>query len=317
MILTDYFYPQHDATWDMAVQCGVSHGVIRLPETPDFDLTDSRHWESLCSRFRSAGITPLVVEPLPNALHNHIKAGDEQRDASIDAFLKMLPIMRAQGLETVCFNFMAHIGWLRTAADITERGGAKVTGFRMADFIPTEEAITAEQLWDNYEYFLKAALPEAEKQGIRLALHPDDPPLPSLGRVERIMTSLENIQKAISLVPSPNLGVTYCQATYHMMGEDVFSAARALGEKIFFIHFRNCRGHVLDFQETFHDNGEIDMAAMIALYRELGLNVPIRVDHVPQMAGEHGGVAGYTALGRLYAIGYLRGLLEMHQWQTK
>lgn len=317
MILTDYFYPDHNITWDMAVQCGVHHGVIRLPEAPDFDLTDPGHWESLCSRFRSAGIQPLVVEPLPNALHDHIKAGDEHRDASIEAFLKMLPIMRSQGLKTVCFNFMAHIGWLRTSADIIERGGAKVTGFRMSDFTPTGRTITAAQLWDNYEYFLKAVMPEAEKQNIRLALHPDDPPLPCLGGVERIMISLENIQKALSLAPSPNLGVTYCQATYHMMGEDVFHAARALREKIFFVHFRNCRGNVLDFQETFHDNGEIDMAAMIALYRELGLNVPIRVDHVPQMAGENSGVAGYTALGRLYAIGYLKGLLEMHQCLTK
>lgn len=317
MILTDYFYPDHNLTWDMAVQCGVRHGVIRLPETPDFDLTDGSHWESLCGRFRSAGIRPLVVEPLPNALHDHIKAGDSLRDESIEAFLKMLPIMRRQGLDTVCFNFMAHIGWLRTATDISERGGAKVTGFRMADFTPTDKAITADQLWDNYAYFLKAAVPEAEKHGIKLALHPDDPPLPRLGSVARIMVSLENIRKAISLFPSDNLGVTYCQATYHMMGEDVYAAARTLADKIFFVHFRNCRGNVLDFHETFHDNGEIDMAAMIALYRELGLNVPIRVDHVPQMAGESGGVAGYTALGRLYAIGYLKGLLEMHGCLTR
>ena len=317
MILTDYFYPNHDATWDMAVQCGVTNGVIRLPETEDFDLTDGSHWQSLCDRFRSAGIRPLVVEPLPNALHDHIKAGDSKRDQSIEAFIRMLPIMRQQGLETVCFNFMAHIGWLRTASDIPERGGAKVTGFRMADFTPTDKAITSEALWDNYEYFLKAVVPEAERYGIRLALHPDDPPLAKLGNVERIMISLENIQKAIALVPSPMLGVTYCQATYRMMGENVEAAARALGEKIFFIHFRNCRGTVLDFQETFHDNGEIDMARMIALYRDLGLDVPIRVDHVPQMAGETGGVAGYTALGRLYAIGYLKGLLEMHHCLTQ
>ena len=317
MILTDYFYPDRDATWDMALQCGVEHGVIRLPETPDFDLTDPGHWDSLCGRFRSAGIRPLVVEPLPNALHDHIKAGDGKRDESIEAFLKMLPIMRSQGIGTVCFNFMAHIGWLRTGTDIPERGGAKVTGFRLADFTPTNAAITEAQLWDNYAYFLKAVLPEAEKHGIQLALHPDDPPMSPLGGVHRIMTSLENIQKAISLVPSPMLGVTYCQATYHMMGEDVEAAARALGDKIFFIHFRNCRGTIENFHETFHDNGEIDMARMIALYRDLGLNVPIRVDHVPQLVGEADGVAGYTALGRLYAIGYLKGLLEMHQCLTR
>lgn len=310
MILTDYFYPNRDLTWDLALQCGVNHGVIRLPETDDFDVTDPGHWDTLCSRFRSAGIRPLVVEPLPNQLHDHIKAGDDQRDASIDAFLKMLPIMAQQGLETVCFNFMAHVGWTRTTADIPERGGALVTGFRLADYTPSGKAITEQQLWDNYTYFLKAVLPEAEKHNIKLALHPDDPPLPKLGDVSRIMISLENIQKAMALVPSPMLGVTYCQATYHMMGEDVFRAAEALADKIFFIHFRNCRGSVTDFRETFHDNGELDMAALIRHYHNLGLNVPIRVDHVPMLAGENGGVAGYTALGRLYAIGYLKGLLE-------
>lgn len=313
MILTDYFYPNRDLSWDLAVQCGVKHGVIRLPETQDFDLTDKSHWAALCDRFRSCGIQPLVVEPLPNQLHDHIKAGDAQRDAAIDGFLKMLPIMASEGIETVCFNFMAHVGWTRTASDLPQRGDARVTGFRLADYRPTDRVITSAQLWDNYEYFLRAALPEAEKHGIRLALHPDDPPLAKLGNVERIMISLENIQKAMAIVPSPMLGVTFCQATYHMMGEDVFQAARALGDKIFFIHFRNCQGNVTDFQETFHDNGELDMAKLIALYRELGLNVPIRVDHVPQMAGEQTGVAGYTALGRLYAIGYLKGLLQMHE----
>ena len=95
-----------------------------------------------------------------------------------------------------------------------------------------------------------------------------------------------------------------------MMGEDVVETAKKFGDKIFFVHFRNCKGTVTNFRETFHDNGELDMARMIRTYKELGLNVPIRVDHVPVMAGEQGGVAGYTALGRLYAIGYLKGLLE-------
>jgi mannonate dehydratase len=312
MILTDYFCSEKDITWEYAVQCGVRHGVIRLPETQDFDLADASCWRSLCGRFRKNGITPLVIEPLPNQLHDHIKSGDELRDQSIETFCKMLPLMREQGIGTVCFNFMAKIGWTRTRSDIRERGGAKVTGFRMADFVPGPEAIETEVLWENYRYFLKAVLPEAERWGIRLALHPDDPPITTLGNVHRIMVSLDHIQKAMEVVPSPMLGVTFCQATYHMMGEDVEQAARLLADKIFFIHFRNCRGTPWDFWETFHDNGELDMARLIALYAELGLDVPVRVDHVPQLAGETEGTAGYTALGRLYAIGYLKGLLEMY-----
>ena len=314
MILTDYFYPHRDLTWELAVQCGVRHGVIRLPESEDFDPASPAHWEGLCRRFRESGIQPLVLEPLPNRLHDHIKAGDALRDRSIETFCRMLPLMRRQEIGTVCFNFMAHIGWLRTGDRFPERGGARVTGFRLEDFVPTGAAITSEQLWDNDAYFLRAVLPEAERHGVRLALHPDDPPLPALGGVHRVMTSLDSIRRAMELVPSPMLGVTFCQATFHMMGEDLERAAQLLADKIFFIHFRNCRGSVADFRETFHDNGEIDMARMIALYRELGLDVPIRVDHVPQLSCESGGTAGYTALGRLFAIGYLKGLLEMHGW---
>ena len=81
-------------------------------------------------------------------------------------------------------------------------------------------------------------------------------------------------------------------------------------EKIFFVHFRNAVGNKLCFRETFHDNGQLDMAALIKCYKENGIDVPIRVDHVPLMVGETTTVAGYSALGRLYAIGYLKGLLE-------
>ena len=181
----------------------------------------------------------------------------------------------------------------------------------MEEYVPTRNAITEEKVWENYTYFLKAVIPYAEKYGIRLALHPDDPPVNRLGNVSRIFTSYENIRHAIrDITPSDYLGLTYCQATFYMMGEDVYETARLFADKIFFIHFRNAIGNKNRFRETFHDNGALDMKKLLRLYKECGIDVPIRVDHVPQMAGEQGTMAGYTALGRLYAIGYLRGLLE-------
>ena len=189
MILADYFRSTHDMTWDIALQCGVHHGVIRLPEDKDFDLTNASHWKTLHKRFTDFGITPIVIEPMPNAVHDHIKTGDELRDASIEKVIKMFPIMRSLGIEQICFNFMAHIGWLRTKSDIVDRGGALVTGFKMQDFKPISAKITEAELWSNYEYFLKAVIPEAEKYEIKLALHPDDPPVPKLGEVSRIMIS--------------------------------------------------------------------------------------------------------------------------------
>ncbi len=310
MILTDYFRSERDLTWDFAKQCGVGHGVIRLPEYDGFDLTDISHWRSLYKKFTDFGIKPIVVEPLPNELHDHIKTGDAMRDESIEKFIKMLEYMNELDIRCVCFNFMAHIGWLRTSDSISERGGALVTGFKLDDFKPTDKIITKDELWQNYEYFIKAVIPYAEKYDVKLALHPDDPPIDSLGGVSRIMTSYENIDRAVNTVKSDKLGVTMCQATYHMMGEALYDVIPKLSDKIFFIHFRNTAGHKYDFRETFHDNGEIDMADILRLYKKCGIDVPIRVDHVPLMAGEKQDTAGYTVLGRLYAIGYLKGLLE-------
>lgn len=311
MILSDYFRSERDATWDFALQSGVKHGVIRLPETKDFDLTNPAHWQSVYQKFTDFGITPVAIEPMPNSVHDHIKAGDEKRDESIEQVIAMFPIMRQLNIDTICFNWMAHIGWLRTSSDYPERGGAKVTAFRMEDFSPTGARITAEELWNNYTYFVKAVVPEAEKYGIKLGLHPDDPPVPRLGDVERIMISRENIRRAVyGIVKSPSLGITMCQANYYIMGEDLEDTIAEFADRIFMVHFRNTTGVPTQFRETFHDNGDIDMAKLMKVYVKYGVNVPIRVDHVPTMAGEISTLPGYDAMGRLFAIGYLKGILD-------
>ena len=311
MLIADYFRSDHDITWDFAKQCGVNHGVIRLPETDDFDLTNKSHWDTVYKKFNDYGIKPVVIEPMPNCVHDHIKAGDGLRDESIAKVIKMFPIMRELDIDTICFNWMAHIGWLRTKSDIEERGGALVTGFDINDFNATDKSISEEELWYNYEYFLKSVIPEAEKYNIKLALHPDDPPLAKLGNVSRIMISADNIKKAVyDVVPSDVLGITLCQATFHMMGEDLYKVVPQLKEKIFFIHFRNAVGNKNCFRETFHDNGDLDMQSLIKLYNECRIDVPIRVDHVPTLKGEDTELAGYAAMGRLFAIGYLKGIIE-------
>lgn len=311
MILTDYFKSVHDATWDFAVQSGVTKGVIRLPEDGKFDYADGSHWDSVIKGFTDFGITPVAIEPMPDELHEHIKRGDAFRDQSIERVISMFPHMQAHGIHTICFNFMAHIGWLRTNSAFPERGGAKVTEFNIKDFKPTSAKITADELWSNYEYFVKAVVPYAEKYNIKLGLHPDDPPLPRLGDVERIMISKENIKKAVyGFVNSECLGITMCQANYFIMGEDLERTIEEFADRIFMVHFRNTTGKPEHFRETFHDNGDIDMAKVMRAYVKNGVNVPIRVDHVPTMAGERSTLAGYDAMGRLFAIGYLKGILD-------
>lgn len=311
MILTDYYRSIPDATWEIGQQLGVRHGVIRLPEDQEFDPSCREHWLPVYKRFSDYGIKPVIIEPMPNSLHDHIKAGDRKRDESIEKVLKMFPIMDELDIRTICFNWMAYVGWTRTRNDIPERGGAKVTGFDANAYLPGEAAVSSERLWTNYEYFIRAVLPEAEKHGIQLALHPDDPPLAELGSVTRIMISYENIRHAVyDIMKSSNLGVTFCQACYYIMGENLYDIIPKLADKIMFIHFRNVTGTRTCFRETFHDNGDLDMPKIMKCYYDCGIDVPIRVDHVPTMAGETIVNQGYDALGRLYAIGYLKGILE-------
>ena len=311
MILTDYLRSTPDAAWDIAKQSGVRHGVIRLPEDENFDLTNREHWATVHKRFTDFGFTPLVIEPMPNEVHDHIKAGDELRDESIEKVIKMFPIMRELGIDTICFNWMAHIGWLRTSSSYVERGGALVTEFNMEDFKDTGKKITANELWANYEYFINAVIGEAEKYEIKLALHPDDPPVPRLGDVERIMISRKNIERAVyGIKESDSLGITMCQANYYIMGENLDDVIESFAKKIHLVHFRNTTGEPSHFRETFHDNGEIDMAKIMRTYVRCGVDVPIRVDHVPTMKGENSSLAGYDAIGRYFAIGYLKGIMD-------
>ena len=314
MLLTDYFRSKKDATWDYAIQSGVKHGVIRLPEDDDFDLTNKSHWKTVYDRFTNFGITPVIIEPMPNCVHDHIKAGDSLRDESIEKVIKMLPIMKDLHIDKICFNFMAHVGWTRTSNKVPERGGAFVTEFNLDDYTPCDKAITQKELWNNYEYFIKAVIPHCEKNGIILALHPDDPPLERLGNVERIFTNRENIKKALySIVNSDYLGLTMCQANFFIMGENLTEVIEEFAKKIQFVHFRNTTGNPTHFRETFHDNGDIDMVDIMRTYVRNGIDVPIRVDHVPTMAGEDSKFAGYDSMGRLFAIGYLKGILQACQ----
>lgn len=313
MILADYFLSVPSLQWQQAKQVGVNHGVVRLPEDRDFDMTDPSHIRAVARRFQEAGIRPLVVEPMPNSVHDHIKRGDSRRDESIDKVLKMIPLLAQNGWETICTNFMAEVGWYRTTGTYPERGGALVTGFDLKEArIDPELSIDEDTLWDNLAYFLKAVLPTCEKYGIKLALHPDDPPLKRLGNVSRILVSRDNIQKALDLAPSDCLGITMCQANFVAMGENVYQCIEHFGRqgKIFFVHFRDIAGTGERFHETFHDNGQTDMARAIRCYRDVGFDGPVRIDHVPTMAGEANDCPGYETVGRLYAIGYLRGLAE-------
>ena len=223
--------------------------------------------------------------------------------------------MGALDIPVLCYNFMPQSGWYRTSFAKKGRGGALVTAFdsKLMQAAPqlTEAGTQTDiQIWDNYKYFMDKVLPVAEACKVKLALHPDDPPVPSLQGVSRIFRNVENFDKALELYPSDYNGITFCQGSFAAMNEDIPSLIRHFGRKIFFVHFRDIRGDADAFEETFHDEGQTDMKACMRAYKEIGFDGVIRTDHAPVMAGESGENPAYEMLGHIFATGYLKGLLE-------
>lgn len=310
------------------------------------------------------------------------------RETTLAHYRELLESMGKLGIKLLCYNFMVGKGWSRTGVR-EGRGGAKATYFSLKELTPKESdgsanaspiqnvgalaktsdkselKISHDQVWANYEYFIKAVMPTAEKCGVRMSLHPDDPCLPSLGGYARIFGSIEAYDRAYALYPSPSNAVTFCQANFKLMftndncsqianSNDAFAtgsfgvsenegstsnpqdpktpnsesnlnpvnpvktladAARHFGKRIAFIHVRDVEGDKTDFTELFHDQGDTDQFALMRTYRELGLDVPLRGDHVPEMAYDRmltpEGTPGYFTLGRLFANGYLKALLQI------
>jgi mannonate dehydratase len=261
------------------------------------------------------GLKLEVIEG-PPSLSEKTKLGLEGRDQEIENFFTLMKNLSKVGIDTICYNWMPVISWARTTTDRPGRGGALVTAFDYENIkdnsLTKYGEVSKESLWKNLEYFLKAAVPQAEKYGIKLAMHPDDPQVDSIRGISRIMTTADAFKRMADIYPSSNNGITMCQGNFSLMGEDIPTVVKYFGERnlIHFVHFRNVRGGKMNFVETFHDEGQIDMYEAMKAYIDIGFKGPLRPDHVPTMAGDSNASPGYSPLGSLYAAGYIRGLIE-------
>jgi mannonate dehydratase len=254
--------------------------------------------------------------------HLGLVHGLPNRDEQAAAIKTLLRNMADNRLEVLCYNWMPDEDWQRTSAVAPARGGAKATAFRLADIGRTARPTVTdadglpsvrtplEKLWEHLHRFLDEIVPVAETCGIRLALHPDDPPLDEFAGQPRIMHTNAALLRATELVPSRANAICYCVGSLHPAGEDVIAGIEALGERIAFVHARNVRGTAADFVETWHDDGDIDMPEVIRALKRIGYTGTVRPDHAPSMAGETNETPGYEMLGRLFAAGYLKGLFD-------
>ncbi len=304
--------------WTLMRQCGVEYAVggIGLRPKPDAGK-DEQPWSqpSLArakAAYEAGGILLAVIESRPPM--DKIKLGLPGRDEQLEVVCELIRSMGALDIPVWCYDWMPILGVLRTSRSIPTRGGAQVSGYdldQMEDSGPTEYGtVTEEQQWECLKAFLEHVVPVAEEANVKLACHPDDPPLTPIRGVARIMSSIENYQKLIDLVPSPVSGIGLCQGNFTMMTDDLPGAIRHFGEqdKIFFVHFRDVRGTPADFQEAFHDDGQTDLVACMRAYRDIGYEGVCRPDHYPKMGDES--FSDDHGLARLFAVGYLKGLRE-------
>ena len=298
--------PHPNSRFKLARQMGVNHAIVTVASELS-KVRREQYLEKLVriqADFTAAGLTIAGVESYPG------------RDEEIQNYCAALEALGRLGIPMVCYNFMAGLGWYRTNVAVPARGGALATEFNLRDAEkqgPTEWGVVSEEkIWQNLEYFLKAVIPVAEKAKVKMALHPDDPPVSPLRGIGRILTSAANYRRVLNLVPSPVNGITFCQANFKLMGEDIEALARewCAQKKIFFVHFRDVDGTREHFVETFHDNGPTDMARMLKAYHESGFDGPMRPDHAPTMEGESNENPGYAILGKVLAFGYMKGIMD-------
>ncbi|HEX5170186.1 MAG TPA: mannonate dehydratase [Cyclobacteriaceae bacterium] len=305
----------------LAKQMGIYGAVHSVRGTDELKPWDPKAITAVKEGWEKLGMKWNVVEG-PPTLGEKTKLGLEGRDEEIENFITFMKNLKQYGgVDIICYNWMPVVSWFRTKMDTPGRGGALVTSFDNEDSkkLPVTKygEVSKETLWKNLEYFLKAVVPEAEKIGMNLSLHPDDPQVDSIKGISRIMTSVENFDRMLNIVPSKYSGLTMCQGNFSLMGADIPSLVRRWGKagKINYVHFRNVRDlsgqkPSIKFTETFHDEGQIDMYAAMKAYYDIGYKGPIRPDHVPTMAGDTNEHPGYSTIGTLFAIGYMRGLIE-------
>ncbi|MBR4170872.1 MAG: mannonate dehydratase [Kiritimatiellae bacterium] len=334
MKLIEFVPPTPHPLWKLCLQMGITEVVVKvnpaLTGIPDPWCLESL--AAIVERLKERGLSVVALEGDPFDMSpikeygttdeaGNVRFSSDSRRETLNHYCELLESMSRLGIRLLCYNFMVGTGWTRTGVR-EGRGGAKATYFSLAD-VPGKNRsqngeiplrLTAGQVWENYEYFIRSVMPTAERCGIRMGLHPDDPCLPTLGGYARIFGSVEAYDRAYRLYPSACNAVTFCQANFKLMGVDLEETVRHFGNRIAYIHVRDVEGTKEDFTELFHDQGDTDQFALMRLYRNLGLDVPLRGDHVPEMEGDRlltpEGTAGYFTLGRLFANGYLKALLQ-------
>lgn len=274
--------------------------------------------EAFVKRANSFDLNVSVVESGPPI--DRIVLGKDGWEEQTADWIAAIKLFGRLGVKVICYNFMPQITKdamdIRTDFNAKTRGGAKTSAFRLSDISPealkhNEKAIPLEEMQRNLKRFLDEVIPHAEENDVKLAMHPDDPPMSPMGGLSRIMSSVEDFEWLLKLSNSPANGITLCIGCFAELGCDVAELVGRFKDRIHFVHLRNISGSSEDFIETFPDDGDIDLPAVMQALQDIGFDGCVRPDHAPEIAGESNDVDGYGFQGHLFTIGYMRGVLDV------
>ena len=238
------------------------------------------------------------------------------RDREIDNICRMIENCARAGIPAVKYN-LTLLGVVRTEST-RGRGGATYSTFvydkAKQDTLTEAGRVTGDMMWERITYFLKRVVPVAEANKVRICCHPNDPGMPKITGfrgIDCVLGTVEGLKKFVSISESPYHGLNFCQGTISEMlenpGKEIYDVIRHFGTrgKIFNVHFRNIKGRFLNFQETFPDDGDVNMVQAMRVYKEVGYDGMIMPDHVPHIEGDTGGAQAFA-----FAFGYIQALLQ-------
>jgi mannonate dehydratase len=304
---------------------GVNHVCGSLPSRR---LDEAWSVESLTKtreRVESFGIKldmlplPLSSSYITKSENPEIMLGKSpERDRQIDDICQMIRNVAKAGIPSLKYN-LTILGVVRTEST-PGRGVASYSTFvydKAKQEPPLTEAgrVTEEIFWDRITYFLKRVVPVAEEYKVKLACHPHDPGMPKdkgFRGVNRVLGSVDGLKRLIQINPSKYHGLNFCQGTVAEMlkdpGKEIYDVIRYFGsrDKIFNVHFRNIKGNFLNFQETFPDDGDVDMLRAMRVYKDVGYDGMIMPDHVPTIAGDAGSRQSWA-----YCFGYINAAIQL------
>ena len=291
-----------------------------------------------------AGLTMECIESVN--VHEDIKLGLPSRERYIENYITSIRNLAKAGVKCICYNFMPVFDWTRTdlamdmgnGATCLSYNGAQIEGkspdqmFREIDdnsngyampgwetermgeikeLFEKYKGITAEDLWTNLQYFLEKIIPVCEEVGVKMAIHPDDPPWDIFG-LPRIIRDLDSLKRFLKLVDSPCNGLTFCTGSLGAsLDNDLPAMIREVGDRIYFAHIRNIKVEGRHFHETAHlsDEGSLDIYEIVKALQDVGFDGYIRPDHGRMIWGE---VArpGYGLFDRALGAAYIGGVWE-------